>query len=171
MVSTQTMKRTALLATFRVAGHRLAIDAARVQEILKDLPMVQVPGTDPSIRGLVNLRGQVIVAIGLADRMGSEAPATGRAPYSVVCRSPEGPVILLVDHVGEVLDASDLDPDPAPETLEPVLAGLVEGVHQLESELLLVLDVDEATAVRSTGRDEGPGNETDGLNSRSEDSQ
>jgi purine-binding chemotaxis protein CheW len=148
-MSARTMTRTALLATFWVGDTRLAIDAQRVQEVLKDQSMVKVPGTDPSIRGLVNLRGQVIVAIELAVRMEIAMPPGHRPSFSVVVRTPEGPVILLVDRVGEVLDASELDADPAPDTLDEALHALITGVHQREADLLLVLDVDKATAVKA----------------------
>ena len=154
-------RRTDLLATFWVGGTWLAIDAQRVQEILKDQHMVTVPKTDSSIRGLVNLRGQVIVAIDLAERMSVDRDETMPHHFSVVVCTDEGPVILLVDRVGEVLDASELDADPPPDTLGEALSRLVSGVHQRESDLLLVLDVERATEVRTTSRTDESAKETE----------
>lgn len=142
-------KTTKLLATFWVGQAHLAIDAHHVQEVLVNQPMVRVPRTEPSVRGLINLRGQVVTAIGLADRLGIHQAADHNPPFCVVVRTDDGPVSLLVDSVGGVLNTEDLRCDPPPDTLDEAMQYLVTGVHQLEGDLLLVLDVARATEVRA----------------------
>ena len=150
MVATRTTK---LLATFWVGHAHLAIDAHYVQEVLVNQPMVRVPRTEPSIRGLINLRGQVVTAIGLADRLGIHQPEDHYPPFCVVVRTDDGPVSLLVDSVGGVLNTEELRCDPPPDTLDEAMQYLVTGVHQLEGDLLLVLDVARATEVRAGTND------------------
>jgi len=139
-----------LLATFWVGPAHLAIDAHYVQEVLVNQPMVRVPKTEPSIRGLINLRGQVVTAIDLAHRLGISQPEDRNPPFCVVVRTEDGPVSLLVDSVGGVLSTEDLRCDPPPDTLDEEMQYLVTGVHQLQGDLLLVLDVTRATEVRAT---------------------
>jgi purine-binding chemotaxis protein CheW len=136
-----------LLATFHVGDTQLAIDAAVVQEVLYGQSVFPVPGTERSILGLMNLRGQVVTTIDLGQRMGTDRRTEVDQSFHVVARTQEGPVSLVVDDVGQVFDPSDLLPDPTPDTLDPKLARLVSGVHQREGSLLLVLDVEAATAV------------------------
>lgn len=150
-----------LLATFSVGHTRFAIDAQRVQEVLKDQPMVPVPRTEPSVRGLVNLRGQVITAIGMAERMRPDAVSSHVPAFSVVVRTNDGPVSLLVDEVGEVIDAAGLEADAPPDTLDPALRRMVSGVHQRDEDLLLVLDVDRATEARSHHTNTNEASETE----------
>lgn len=138
-----------LLATFWVGETRWAIDALQVQEILMNQPMVPVPRAEPSICGLINLRGQVVTSISLAERMGLGAQRSTEPPFSVVVRTADGPVSLLVDNVGEVLNTSELRLDQPPDTLDERLRELVTGVYQLEDSLLLRLDVVRATEVRA----------------------
>jgi purine-binding chemotaxis protein CheW len=140
---------TKLLATFWVGPAHLAIDAHDVQEVLVNQPMVPVPKTEPSIRGLINLRGQVVTAITLAHRLGIAQPSDHYPTFCVVVRTDDGPVSLLVDSVGGVLNTEDLRCDPPPDTLDEAMQYLVTGVHQLEGDLLLVLDVARATEVRA----------------------
>ena len=136
-----------LLATFYVQDTQLAIDAAAVQEVLYGQRVFPVPGTEPSILGLMNLRGQVVTTIDLAARMGGERTVALEECFHVVARTIEGPVSLVVDNVGPVVDASDLVPDPPPDTMDPRLGDLVSGVHQREGTHLLVLDIEAATSV------------------------
>jgi purine-binding chemotaxis protein CheW len=142
-----------LLATFFIGDTHLAIDAAVVQEVLYGQQVFPVPGTERSVLGLMNLRGQVVTTIDLARRMGTERSTPTEKCFHVVVRTDEGPVSLVVDNVSQVFDASDLTPDPPPDTLDSRLVSLVSGVHQREGNLLLVLDVAEATAERGIHAD------------------
>lgn len=148
------MSAPTLLATFHVGDTQLAIDAAAVQEVLYGQRVFPVPGTEPSILGLMNLRGQVVTTIDLGLRMGTERTTLVEESFHVVARTKEGPVSLVVDNVGQVFDPGDLLPDPTPDTINPKLVQLVSGVHQREGSLLLVLDVEAATEVATS--DETP---------------
>lgn len=136
-----------LLATFRVGETWLVIDAGTAQEVLRGQEVYPVPGTEPSVLGLMNLRGQVVTTIDLARRMGLRRQTSLAEAFHVVVRTGEEAVSLIVDDVGQVLDASDLVADPPPDTLHPDLRRLISGVHQQDDVLLMVLDVEAATRV------------------------
>jgi purine-binding chemotaxis protein CheW len=63
---------------------------------------------------------------------------------NVVVRTPDGPVSLLVDEIGDVIEVDDASFEPPPDTLSGVAAELITGVYKLEHRLLLVLDIDKA---------------------------
>jgi purine-binding chemotaxis protein CheW len=129
------------LCTFHLADLFLGVDVLEVQEVLRDPPMTRVPLADEPIRGLINLRGDIVTAVDLRRRFGFE-PAEGiEDPMNVVVRIDEGgAVALLVDSIGEVLEVDSASFEPPPPTLKANLRGLVSGVHKLDGELLLVLD-------------------------------
>lgn len=70
---------------------------------------------------------------------------------NLVIRTEDGPVSLLVDDIGDVLEADAAAWERPPENLSPAARELVRGVYKLEGRLLLVLDV-ERTVELGGGR-------------------
>jgi purine-binding chemotaxis protein CheW len=128
------------LCTFTLDGLCLGIDVREVQEVMTYHEMTRVPRTAPVIRGLINLRGQIVPALDLRRRLKlAEAPADW-LPMSVVVQSGDGPVSLLVDEIGDVVQVAEESFERRPETLTGVARELIQGAYKLEDRLLLVLD-------------------------------
>jgi purine-binding chemotaxis protein CheW len=126
--------------TFTLDGLHFAVEVDRVQEVLHTRPMTTVPLADPRVRGIINLRGQVVTALDLRRRLGLEsAPAAEQS--NVVIRTDDVPVSLQVDAIGDVIDVPDTDLCPPPSTLQRSIRDLIRGIHPLANSLLLVLDV------------------------------
>ncbi len=121
----------------------------QVQEVIRYQEMTSVPLAPATVEGLINLRGQIVTAIELRRRLGLPARAEGRLPMNVVVRTDEGPLSLLVDEIGDVVEVQDDQYESAPETLTGRVGDLVTGVYKLAERLLLVLDVEQAVAVES----------------------
>ena len=132
---------TRLYATFHVDNTFFGVDATDVQEVIRTQPMTRVPLASDEVSGLINLRGQVVVAIDMRRRLGMPEPDEGAELLNVIVRTEHGPVSLIVDDIGDVLEA-DLDElETPPPTLTPPTRDLVSAVHQLDERLLLVIDV------------------------------
>lgn len=126
--------------TFRVGELLFGVDVSYVQEVLRSQPMTPIPLAPKAIKGLVNLRGQIITAIDLGSLLGLESP-DGTAPsMNVVIRAEGERVSLLVDSIGDVLEMDEEDYEEIPETVPSHIAAIVQGVFKLKDELLLVLD-------------------------------
>ena len=138
---------SAQLATFTLDGHVYGVDVDRVQEVLRSQPRTRVPLAPPAVAGLVNLRGQVLTAIDLRERLGLPQRAADVEPMVVVIRVAGEPISLLVDSIGDVVDVDDDDFEPPPDTLLDSSRELVLGVYKLPDRLLLALDPDRAVAV------------------------
>lgn len=130
-----------LYATFVVDDTLYGVDATDVQEILLPQRLTRVPLAPPEVEGLANLRGQVVVTIDLRTLLGLEPAPEGAEVVNIVLRTDHGPVSIVVDEVGDVLEAHDDELDPPPPTLSGPTRELVTAVHKLEDRLLLVLDV------------------------------
>ncbi|MCH1435805.1 MAG: chemotaxis protein CheW [Acidimicrobiales bacterium] len=130
-----------LYATFHVDDAFFGVDATDVQEVIRTQPMTRVPLASDEVSGLINLRGQVVVAIDMRRRLGMPEPDEGAELLNVIVRTEHGPVSLIVDDIGDVLEA-DLDElETPPPTLTPPTRDLVSAVHQLDERLLLVIGV------------------------------
>lgn len=136
-----------LIATFSVGEAWFGVDALHVQEVLRALPMTPVPLAPREVSGLINLRGQVVVALELRRRLGIEERPADRSPMNVVVRTDDGPVSFLVDEIGDVIDVPADRLEPPPETVSSIDRELISGIHKLDDRLLLLLDIDRTAAL------------------------
>jgi purine-binding chemotaxis protein CheW len=134
------------LCTFDVSALFIGIEISRIQEIMGRQPVTPVPLASSAILGLMSLRGQIVPVISLADRLGMPQLADDVEAFNVLIRTPDGPVSLLVDRVGDVVEVSPQSFEPAPDTLRSSLRPLIRGAYKLERRLLLALDA--AAAIR-----------------------
>lgn len=135
------------LATFTLAGHLYGLPVSRVQEVLQSQRTTGVPLAPSAVRGLINLRGEVVPVIDLRTRL-SLADRDTRVPaMSVVVRVDDEVISLLVDRIGDVVDVDDEMFEVPPETLSGPTRELIRGAYKLHDRLLLALDVDRAVTV------------------------
>ncbi len=126
--------------TFTLADHVFGIDVLSIQEIIRQQEMTRVPLASSAIRGLINLRGQIVMAIDLRHRLGLPPLPSDLPQINVVMRTADRPVSLLVDDVGDILALGEADLEPPPETLRGEVRDLINGISMLKDRLLLVLD-------------------------------
>ena len=126
--------------TFYANGMYFGIWVREVQEVLLYQDMVRVPLASPVVRGLINLRGQIVTAIDLRRRLGLPDGPADVDPMNVVVRTDDGAVSLLVDEIGDVVEVDEKTFEATPETLTGRARELIEGVYKLDGQLLLILD-------------------------------
>jgi purine-binding chemotaxis protein CheW len=141
------MAQTRQLCTFVLDGLLFGVDVVRVQEVLRYQEMTRVPLASPVIRGLINLRGQIVTALDMRARFQFPPRRPSELPMNVVLRSDDGPISLLVDEIGDVVEVHDDAFERPPETISGLGEELIEGVYKLEQTLLLLLDTDKAIKV------------------------
>ena len=129
--------------TFYLGDLFFGVEVENVQEVFKYQEMTRVPLAHSVVRGLINLRGQIITAIDLRARLGMDELPDGQLPMNVVVRTEEGVVSLLVDKIAEVLEVSEDNFERPPDTIDEITRELVLGVYKLENKLLLTLDTDK----------------------------
>ncbi|HTQ06613.1 MAG TPA: chemotaxis protein CheW [Polyangiaceae bacterium] len=133
--------------TFELDGLYLGLEARKVQEVLRYQPVTGVPLAPFPVRGLMNMRGQIVLVIDLRRRLDlPEAPEHVR-PVNVLVRGGDGLASLLVDRVGDVLELAPEAFEPVPDTLSGTARSLLRGAYQLPDRLLLELDAEQAIAL------------------------
>ena len=135
-----------LHASFIINEYQFGVTATEVQEVLGPQRLTKVPMAPSHIVGLINLRGQVVVALDMRGRLGLPIIDTNPNKVNVVLRTEAGPVAIMADKVGDVMNISDDEIRPVPVTFGPPMDKMLEGVCQRESGLLLILKVAEITA-------------------------
>jgi purine-binding chemotaxis protein CheW len=135
------------LCTFLLDGLLFGVEVVNVQEVIRFQEMTTIPLASSMVRGLINLRGQIVTAIDMRARLRLPPLAAQQQPMNVVLRTSDGVVSLLVDEIGDVLQLDERDFERAPETLSGVFREVVLGVYKLEQRLLLSLDVERIVAL------------------------
>jgi purine-binding chemotaxis protein CheW len=138
--------------TFYLDGHYFGLDVLKVQEIIRYQEMARVPLASPAVRGLINLRGQIVTAIDLRRRLELPDRPADQLPLNVVVQSDDGAVSLLVDEIGDVLEVSEKLFERPPETLQGAVRELILGAYKLPERLLLILDIERTVNVTGCGR-------------------
>ncbi|MFM2152719.1 MAG: hypothetical protein RL199_1154 [Pseudomonadota bacterium] len=133
--------------TFLIDDLLMALEVERVQEVLRPQEMTAVPLASRVVKGLINLRGQIVTAVDLRRRLQLPDRAGGLASMNIVVRAEGGAIALLVDEIGDVLEVEQATFERPPETLQGVARDLLLGIYKLKDRLLLVLDADKAVTV------------------------
>lgn len=136
------MKPHQQFCTLRVGDLLLGIDVEKIQEVLRDTSITPVPLAPSSIRGLINLRGQIVTAIDLRQRLDLEANEPTASFMTMVLGTANESLALVVDSVGDVVDVAAGAFETPPDTLKGEARRMIAGAYKLERELLLVLRLD-----------------------------
>ena len=150
------MDHSTQFCTFYSNGHFFGVEVSSVQEVIRYHEMTHVPLASSTIGGLINLRGQIVTAFDLRDRMGFPPRGEGELPMNVVLRTEDGPVSLLVDEIGDVLDVGSDQFEPPPTTLSDAAKRLIRGAYKLPDRLLLILATEEVIDVPPLEQDAVP---------------
>ena len=148
------MMETRQFCTFKLDDLYFGVDVRLVQEVIRYQTMTAVPLASRVVRGLINLRGQIVTAIDLRRRLELKEAPSDRPPMNVVIRTDDGAVSLLVDEIGDVIEVTDETLEPPPTTIEGVARDLITGVYKLDDQILLVLDLEKAVTVSNNEIDD-----------------
>ena len=133
--------------TFIVAGEEHAIGILRVREILQFAGVTRVPRMPAWVRGVINLRGNVVPVVDLAVRFGLPPSETLRSTCVVITEvALEGQAVvmgLLTDAVSQVVEMPESAVMPAPAFGTRVRVDYLLGMGRVEDRLVLLLDVDK----------------------------
>lgn len=127
--------------TMTVAGQAFGIPVLHVRDVLGPQRITRVPLAPAEIEGSLNLRGRIVTAVNMRQRLQlpkSDAPEKAMA---VVVEYEDEPYSLLVDEVGEVLRLRNSQRDNNPATLDAKWRQIADGLYRLDGSLLIVLNI------------------------------
>uniref|UniRef100_UPI0026187240 chemotaxis protein CheW n=1 Tax=Bradyrhizobium sp. TaxID=376 RepID=UPI0026187240 len=104
--------------------------------------VTRVPLASREIAGVLNLRGRIVTVIDMRARLGLPKNDDGKPPMAVGIDLRGESYGLLIDEIGEVLRLPDDSHEENPVNLDPRIAKLAGGMHRLDGQLMVVLDID-----------------------------
>jgi len=126
--------------TFFIGKSQFCIPAERVVEINRNADFTVVPGAPEAIKGILNLRGQLIVAFDMSGLLGVASEQDLSKAVSIIVQVDSLQISLLVDKVGDILALSDSTFESPPNNFPSHIRHAVVGAHKLVDSLLIVID-------------------------------
>lgn len=132
--------------TFRLAEEDYGIPLLQVKEIIGMMPVTAVPQTPDYVKGVINLRGQVIPVSDLRLRFGIEAIDYNDRTCIIVVdiqgTETTTRMGVIVDAVSEVLNVREEEIEPAPSFGEQVSTDYILGMANMDETVKILLDID-----------------------------
>jgi len=132
--------------TFALGREEYGLEILKVREIIGYMDITAVPNTPPHVKGVINLRGQVISVVDLRRRFGmQETPRTEQTCIIVVEIQSEGRRVnmgIVVDHVSEVVNIPGQQVEPAPNFGAGIDTSFILGLGKVATSVKILLDID-----------------------------
>jgi purine-binding chemotaxis protein CheW len=136
--------------TFALANEEFGLEILKVREIIGIMEITAVPQTPEYVRGVINLRGQVIPVIDLRAKFGMEAIETTDQTCIIVVEISQDDrkfnTGIVVDHVQEVLDIVGDQIEDSPQFGSNVATDFILGMGKIGDSVKILLDIDKVLA-------------------------
>jgi purine-binding chemotaxis protein CheW len=138
--------RAGKFLTFALGREEYGLEILKVREIIGYIEVTGVPQTPSFVRGVINLRGQVIAVVDLRTKFGMEtAQRTDQTCIIVVETQAGGRKIntgIVVDRVSEVLDIAAEQIEDAPSLGPATASDFILGMGKIGECVKILLDID-----------------------------
>ncbi|WP_028469842.1 chemotaxis protein CheW [Neptunomonas japonica] len=132
--------------TFILADEEYGVDILRVQEIRGWVPVTRIPNSPGYMKGVLNLRGEIIPIIDLRMRFGLQSREYGATTVVIVVwiNGPESEhcMGIVVDAVADTYDVSSDDIQPAPLIRNGIDPKFFEALATMNEKMVVLLDLD-----------------------------
>lgn len=145
MAATNT-EAAAQYLTFTLDEELFALDIAKVREVLEFVGVTKVPRTPEFMRGVINLRGNVVPVVDLRLKFGMSRTEKSVSTCVIITDvEVDGETTVLgalADSVQEVLDLEPSQIDPPPRIGTRLDTGFIRGMGKRDDQFLILLDID-----------------------------
>jgi len=131
--------RTRQLLTFSLGEEWYGVDTAKVRTIVASPVVVPVPCAPAYVRGIMNLRGEILTVIALKRFFGLEEQQTVKHPRALVVEDNGRQAAFIVDSVYDVIELPEASIERPLSTIEKIRADYIEGEARIGDRLLGIL--------------------------------
>lgn len=133
--------REVQLVIFQLGREEFAVEVTQVREIIRMQDITRMPKAPSFVEGIINLRGQIIAVLDLAQRLSLEAAERGSETRIIVVEAGDVKVGMIVDSVSEVMRINEDEVEPSPALAVDVEAVYLKGVVKQDNRLIILLDL------------------------------
>ncbi|RJQ45380.1 MAG: purine-binding chemotaxis protein CheW [Gaiellales bacterium] len=132
---------------FRLAGETFAIEVEKAREVIRAQKLSWIPGSHETVRGVINLRGNIIAVLELALLLGLPAAEELDKDSRIIIVESEGMVVgMLVDSVDEVALVDPREISKTMRTLDSRQRNIVVSQTTVRDRIVGMLDIDQVVS-------------------------
>ncbi len=131
------------LATFYLGDACCGINILTVQEINRLNDVTPVPLAPDYVKGIMNLRGQIITVIDVGKRLGMTCCADTGQRRNIIVRHENESIGLVVDRIEDVIRTRTEDIEKPPANVRDIQERYFDGVLKTDKRLVSVLNLAE----------------------------
>jgi len=130
------------LVTFELSGEEFGVDIMQVSEVIPVSRITRIPQAPECIKGLINLRGKILVVIDLNKRLGLSSKETDSLSRIIIMEIKDTVIGMLVNSVKEVIRLPLSSIEPTPEIIKSKInVEYLTGIGKAGNRLLILLNL------------------------------
>ena len=130
----------------RLGEEQYGVDIRYIDNIVRMQNITRVPKMPPYLKGVINLRGEVIPVVSIRLKMGLSADEYGRATRIIILKTEvSGNLGIVVDEVKEVVTLSDENIEKVSHEAKDNRTSFINGIGKNGGELISLLDLNSIT--------------------------
>jgi purine-binding chemotaxis protein CheW len=133
--------------TFALGREEYGLEILKVREIIGYMDITAVPRTPSYVKGVINLRGQVIPVVELRAKFAMQTAERTDETCIIVVETSQGgrkfSTGIIVDHVSEVLDIAAECIEDSPQFGSTVDTSFILGMGKVGESVKILLDIDK----------------------------
>lgn len=130
------------LVTFELSGEEFGVDIMQVSEIIPVPRITRIPQAPACIKGLINLRGKILVVIDLNKRLEFSSKETNSLSRIIIVEVKDTVLGMLVNSVKEIMSLPFSSIQQPPEMIKSKInAEYLRGVGKIGSRLIILLNL------------------------------
>ncbi len=137
--------------TFLVDKEKLGLSIHEVKEIIEISNITRVPMTPDYIRGVINLRGNVVPVVDLSSRLSRQKSVITKRScivlVEIITDEESQSIGMLVDQVNEILEIPEENIQPAPEFGADIRVDFIQAMGRVDEDFIILLEVSKVLSV------------------------
>lgn len=129
--------------TFKIANEDYGIEIKSVQEIIGYKQLTHIPNVHSFIKGVFNLRGNIIPIMDPRIKFGMEERVYDKLSIIVIFSTNSRTIGLLVDEVNDVLNINKEDIQETPDFSTSINTRFIKGIGKVGEKLIIILDLEK----------------------------
>ncbi len=128
---------------FSLGAEAYAVPLAKVREVIALGEITPIPHTPPHLKGVMNLRGQVISIVDLRTRLRMKPVEKSSETAVIILDLHPQSLGMIVDSVNSVLALGSDKISPPPDVESSLQADFIQGVARIDNGLVLIMDIEK----------------------------
>jgi purine-binding chemotaxis protein CheW len=146
-MSVSSISETTQYLTFKLGDEVFALEISKVREVLDFTTITKVPRTPEFMRGVINLRGNVVPVVDMRLKFGmtrTERTVNTCVIIAEIALDGDTTVLgALADSVQEVIDLEPEQIEPAPKIGTRLNTDFIRGMGKRNEHFIIILDIDK----------------------------